>query len=356
MSNKTTVATIFALNYYSKGITMLESVNKFNPDIELNILISDKVENKEKFLNDALIKKLNVKVTFLEDLELRDFENLAFKYDMVEFCTCVKPKYLLMLADEYDKIIYLDPDIMVYAVLEEIQNLLDVHNIVLTPHISGTIEEGISPATDFLRNGIYNLGFIAVKNADVVKIFLKWWHKKLMNYCFCDSRKSLAWDQKLVDFVPALFDGVYVLRSPNYNVAFWNIQGRYISEKNSTYYVNNDYPLVFVHYSHFNINSPNYLFYINDGLNLLIEDRRDLSKITSEYVSALRSNTNESYAKKKYRYNYYDNGEIVKEAHRKLYNHLDTETEEYNEPFNTKKTNSFYKLAKMFEDIDVSAL
>lgn len=50
------------------------------------------------------------------------------------------------------------------------------------------------------------------------------------------------------------------------------------------------------------------------------------------------------------------NGEIVKEAHRKLYNHLDTETEEYNEPFNTKKTNSFYKLAKMFEDIDVSAL
>ncbi|MEE1445982.1 hypothetical protein, partial [Faecalibacillus intestinalis] len=117
-----------------------------------------------------------------------------------------------------------------------------------------------------------------------------------------------------------------------------------------------DYPLVFVHYSHFNINSPNYLFYINDGLNLLIEDRRDLSKITSEYVSALRSNTNESYAKKKYRYNYYDNGEIVKEAHRKLYNHLDTETEEYNEPFNTKKTNSFYKLAKMFEDIDVSAL
>ena len=183
MSNKTTVATIFALNYYSKGITMLESVNKFNPDIELNILISDKVENKEKFLNDALIKKLNVKVTFLEDLELRDFENLAFKYDMVEFCTCVKPKYLLMLADEYDKIIYLDPDIMVYAVLEEIQNLLDVHNIVLTPHISGTIEEGISPATDFLRNGIYNLGFIAVKNADVVKIFLKWWHKKLMNYC-----------------------------------------------------------------------------------------------------------------------------------------------------------------------------
>ena len=298
MSNKTTVATIFALNYYSKGITMLESVNKFNPDIELNILISDKVENKEKFLNDALIKKLNVKVTFLEDLELRDFENLAFKYDMVEFCTCVKPKYLLMLADEYDKIIYLDPDIMVYAVLEEIQNLLDVHNIVLTPHISGTIEEGISPATDFLRNGIYNLGFIAVKNADVVKIFLKWWHKKLMNYCFCDSRKSLAWDQKWVDFVPALFDGVYVLRSPNYNVAFWNIQGRYISEKNSTYYVNNDYPLVFVHYSHFNINSPNYLFYINDGLNLLIEDRRDLSKITSEYVSALRSNTNESYAKK----------------------------------------------------------
>ena len=239
---------------------------------------------------------------------------------------------------------------------EEIQNLLDVHNIVLTPHISGTIEEGISPATDFLRNGIYNLGFIAVKNADVVKIFLKWWHKKLMNYCFCDSRKSLAWDQKWVDFVPALFDGVYVLRSPNYNVAFWNIQGRYISEKNSTYYVNNDYPLVFVHYSHFNINSPNYLFYINDGLNLLIEDRRDLSKITSEYVSALRSNTNESYAKKKYRYNYYDNGEIVKEAHRKLYNHLDTETEEYNEPFNTKKTNSFYKLAKMFEDIDVSAL
>ena len=68
MSNKTTVATIFALNYYIKGITMLESVNKFNPDIELNILISDKVENKEKILNDVIIKKLKAKVTFLVDL------------------------------------------------------------------------------------------------------------------------------------------------------------------------------------------------------------------------------------------------------------------------------------------------
>ena len=48
---------------------MLESVNKFNPDIELNILISDKVENKEKILNDVIIKKLKAKVTFLEDLE-----------------------------------------------------------------------------------------------------------------------------------------------------------------------------------------------------------------------------------------------------------------------------------------------
>ena len=193
MSNKTTVATIFALNYYIKGITMLESVNKFNPDIELNILISDKVENKEKILNDVIIKKLKAKVTFLEDLELKDFESLAFKYDMVEFCTCVKPKFLSMLADKYNKIIYLDPDIMVYAVLKEIEDLLDVHNIVLTPHISGTSEEGICPATDFLRNGIYNLGFIAINNGDVAKVFLKWWNKKLMNYCFCDSRKSLAW-------------------------------------------------------------------------------------------------------------------------------------------------------------------
>lgn len=351
---KKCVATIFALNYYNKAITMIESVKRHNPEYDINVLISDKIDNKIMILND--FSRYDVNLTFLDDLKISNIDSLAFKYDMVEFCTCVKPGFISLLFEKYEKVIYLDPDIMVYSDFMELEGLLDHNSIVLTPHISDPSEEGISPATDFLRNGIYNLGFIALRNDDESNRFLSWWNDKLMDYCFCDSRKSLAWDQKWIDFAPALFKNVYVLRKPNYNMAFWNMANRVISEKEGEIYVNNDYKLVFFHFSHFSIHNTKYIFYINKDINLLTEDRADMKKIVNLYANAVKKNTKEKYINHKYNFNYYDNGELVKEEHRKLYHHLGVDSDEYKDPFNTKKVKSFYNIAKMFEDINVSAL
>jgi hypothetical protein len=59
------------------------------------------------------------------------------KYNVLELCTAVKPYLLKYLFEKYDaeKILYLDPDIVVYHTLDTVLELLERCTAILTPHI-----------------------------------------------------------------------------------------------------------------------------------------------------------------------------------------------------------------------------
>jgi len=69
---------------------------------------------------------------------------MAVMYDIKELSTALKPWALELLLDRGATVAtYLDPDIVLYAGLDEVERLAIEHDIVLTPHNVGPI-----PVTD----------------------------------------------------------------------------------------------------------------------------------------------------------------------------------------------------------------
>ena len=131
-----------------------------------------------------------VHVLEVEKLGLPDFLSLAFKFDILELNTGVKPSFLKYLfAQGAEKVLYFDPDIYIFGAVDPIYEALDKASVVLTPHIlSPTPDVGHVYERDFLGTGVFNLGFVAVANSDQGREFLDWWEERCLSFCFEDLR------------------------------------------------------------------------------------------------------------------------------------------------------------------------
>lgn len=336
------ICTVVSLNYFAQAKSLWESLKKLNEDIDFYVLIVDRIQDKNVL--DIKKESDSMNLFFVSDLNVDHWEEMAFKYDIVEFNTALKPYLLDMLFSNYnyDKVIYLDPDILVFHKMDELYHILDEYSIVLTPHILEDIDGGFSHTYDFLKFGIYNLGFLGLKNDSDSKKFLNWWKIKLKDQCFYDPDKGLAWDQKWIDLVPALFDNVYILKDPGYNVAFWNMIGRHISVIDNEFYVNSKYKLVFFHFSHYHPEDKEFIINYGKGGQVSFTDRPDLKPIFSIYYNYIVELGYHNYSKLRYGFDYFNNGEKIEERYRKIYQSQIGNKKFYKDPFDTKNSNSFY--------------
>jgi hypothetical protein len=149
-------------------------------------------------------------------------------------------------------VIYLDPDIALFASLDPILEQLDGSDILLTPHLldpntdrTAILDNDLSAS----RTGIFNLGFVAVRAAGEGARFAGWWNDRLLEFCYDDIPLGLFVDQKWCDHVPALFDKVRILRDPGCNVASWNLSQRQVEVGQDGVISVNGAPLRFWHFT-----------------------------------------------------------------------------------------------------------
>ena len=314
MKSRNTVFTICAKNYLAQALTLKESVLKHN-NIDVYIFLADSNEG----LTDEDVVTLN-------KTWIPNWISMAFKYDVIEFNTSIKPFCFNKLFGEgYEKVIYLDPDIYVTDFLDCIFNDLNNHSIVLTPHYSDIIEHyngGVSEYT-FMNDGIFNLGFCAIKNDSDGKEIISWWMNRLENDCYSDNSKGLFVDQKWMDFIPAFFpDSCKVSHNFGLNVAVWNLQERTLFIQNDKYFIhriktNEDYQLIFFHFSGFdpfnneviNRRHPQFNIHKNPSFKPIIE----------EYRKAIYNNGYDKYSSMNYSFNFFENGSEIHSLHRRMF-------------------------------------
>ncbi|WP_150465530.1 hypothetical protein [Francisella sp. SYW-2] len=245
--------TSFTFSYIDKARLLAWSFKRFHPDWDFVALITDK---------EPLGFKLNLdeeyfdSVIWGQDLDVDNIKSWMFKHNIVEMCTAVKGPVLDLLANSgADKIIYLDPDIAVFETLKPIADLLDVYDIILTPHQLEPDKNDMAILDNeigSLKYGIYNLGFVAISTRKEGRKFAKWWSDRLLKYCYDDVCNGLFTDQRWCDHVPVFFENVKILKDPGYNVASWNISKRKISiTEDGKILVNKKYLLRFYHFTKF---------------------------------------------------------------------------------------------------------
>lgn len=237
--------TICSKNFLAHARVLYNSVRQHYPKTRFFVILCDRVDG----LFDTT--KEPFEFIFLEDLNLSNIDEMAHRYSITEFNTAVKPFAFLHLMSRLHigSVVYLDPDLFFVDKMEELDRMLhEGAEAVVTPHILQPAESDEIHDGKMLLFGIYNLGFLALRNTPSVITFLQWWGRRLERHCIIRLEEGLFVDQKWADLLPAFVSGTRILHHPGYNVAYWNLPQRKIVRKGARWYANGE-PLRFVHFS-----------------------------------------------------------------------------------------------------------
>ena len=284
------ILTIANFNYFDKALVMFESFSRFNLEFDKYWLIYDIWEipqlEREKFFDRHSIHLISIKEI---GIVFEDFEDRFFRYNPTEMATSVKPNALKFLVESTkSETFYIDPDIYFLDKLPNYEQALLKNVGVLTPHFFELIPrdaQGINSANVF-QAGIYNLGFIGVGLGSLE--FLEWWSIQTKHDCYMQKIPGLFTDQKWFDFAIVNYD-FEIEKNLGMNVAYWNLHERNLNLREDKYYIE-EFPLVFFHFSGFNIENP-HLLSKHQGNNPrhLISKSSELHVLLNEYREQLIS-------------------------------------------------------------------
>jgi hypothetical protein len=337
--------TIVALNYLPYARVLCKSFLRHHPGWKFYVLLVDRLPKDVDLSNEAF------ELVQVEDLRIPGFKSIAFKYDILELNTNVKPTFLKsILARNIDQLIYLDPDIFVYRKLDSVLAAMDERSIVLTPHVLSPDPDDIQSEVILLMGGVFNLGFIAVTQCEETDRFLSWWEKRCLDFGFCEPRKGMFVDQKWINLVPCLYDSVKVLKYPGCNMAYWNLHERELSLENDAWMVNRTSPLEFYHFSGITVDGGEQLSRRKERFTLT--NRPDMLAIYEDYRALLIQYGFREFKAIKYSFNAFDNGQYINRLTRTLYA-ANLEKFAGEDPFsNSSRFYSWAKAARLLSDCD----
>ena len=252
-ARRATFVTLATPDFAAQSRIFARSARACHPDARLVVLALDAVGTPGMFdLFDLVV--------LVEQLSLSCLADMRFRYSTAELCFALKPWLIRYLFEQFpdEPVYYFDSDIELFTPLAEAEAALaQGANLVLTPHI-------LQPAPDqdseeaLLRSGTFNAGFLAVAPSPRGRDFVAWWGERLKTGCTIDFTCG---DQRWLDLVPSIWDGVTILRHPGYNFACWNAHERPLCCRDGAW-TGAGRPLRFVHYTKWNVREQDWEEYL----------------------------------------------------------------------------------------------
>jgi glycosyltransferase involved in cell wall biosynthesis len=322
-NNEVCIFTISAWNNYGFVQAFFDAVTLSNPAITCRVwVVADTPTFPDIIAPTVNPKKFQI-ITVTELMTVSPFsiDDLAFKFDLVEFSTTIKPLAFLYLFKivHAKHVLYFDNDVWVTHSLSDLINKLSTKLTVVTPHVSVPIPEDGKHQRDIniLKAGVLNFGFVSFTNHPKTLEFISWWYERLRFYGYVALERGMHFDQNWGHFIFVFFnsDEFYILRDPRYNIAYWNLHYtgamlHYHQEEKRPYL--NDLPVVFMHLSGVSLFEEYDLNTISRHQNrYTLQNFPLLEKILTSYIQHVTSFEVEKYRKIPYGYNYFSDKSAI---------------------------------------------
>lgn len=329
--------TCIAVNYLPKARLMCSSLKRYHPEFMIHLVLVDKVP--EWF--DLKAEPFDNLIT-LEQLEIPNLKSWLFRYSVLEMCTGVKPFALktLLKRPDCEGVFFFDPDIVFFSRLDDLVQELRQNSILLIPHQTKperTHEAIWDNEICSLKHGIFNLGFIGVRNDEQGKAFLDWWADRLERFCWAELEQGVWTDQKWINFAPVFFEGVKIIKNSRFDVAPWNVTTRNLQGLVEEGLTVDGEPLGFYHFTGFDSGAHEIMAMKYAGDNKAIKSLIQWYK-TAIQEDARAANTPWGYGC----YTTFDNGDPITQAHRIIYKRRRDLQEAYPDPFKVVENGQCY--------------
>jgi len=310
---RTAYFTICSTNYLAYARTLYASLLAADPEAAENfvLFLADEPDSP------ATLPELPFRVVLSRDLNIPTFWDMTLRYSIMEFNTAIKPSCFQYLfdQDEYDGVIYLDPDIYVLRPLTHVTSALeDGANLVLTPHITAPLgDDGDPDDIRILRTGCYNLGFLGARRSEDVDRLMAWWADHLTEDCRVDLEHGLFVDQKFMDLAPSICADTVILRHTGYNTAYWNLAHRPV-ERTRDGWAAGGMDLHFFHFS--GVIPENRNVFSKHQNRFTLENIGELRGLLNEYLDHINGFGHASLSQIPYAYGRFTDGTPIPDVYR----------------------------------------
>jgi hypothetical protein len=189
----------------------------------------------------------NLVAVSLAELEAADRSLAATRAgrSLIEYYFTCTPAWLLHVLRQEAKsewITYLDGDLFFFlspkAIFDEIRDAA----FAIIPH-------RYTPAVEHMRKyGIYNVGWVGVRNEGDGVAAVEWWREKCIDWCYDYVDGERFADQGYLQLLLARFPRVKVIENIGANLAPWNIGNYGVEFRGAGVVINKTCPLIFFHF------------------------------------------------------------------------------------------------------------
>ena len=300
-------------NYIPKARVLASTLKAFHPDWTFCLLLGETPPEGFSLADEPFDR-----LTTFDQLDIPEYRTWLFRHRVVEICTAAKGPalYHFLAVEGHDKVMYLDPDIMVMGSLAPLERMLDGHDVLLTPHQLAPQETEQSIVDNELvamRYGVFNLGFAAAARRGDGLRFAAWWRDRLLQYCYDDIPRGLFTDQRWCDLAPAFFPNLHIVRDAGCNAASWNLTDRTITRAEDGTFLANDGPLRFYHFTGFDSGAGDGMTERYAGNMPAVHDLWTL------YRERLMASGHEKLGKTPWKYMTFNDGTPITDAMRRVY-------------------------------------
>lgn len=213
-------ATYFDSHYLPRARVLFASLDRHDPDWRATVLALD--EGCERALR--ALGRRNLAIVSLAQLEA-DEPRLAgpkAERSRVEYYFTLGPSFLdlcFRLEPALEALTYVDADLCFFSSPSPLYAELAGASV-------GLVEHRFSPRNaKSLEAGTYNVGWLYFRGDADGRAALAWWKERCLEWCFDRLEDGKYADQKYLESMPGLFQGVRSLAHPGVNVAPWNVDG-----------------------------------------------------------------------------------------------------------------------------------
>lgn len=305
------IYTSCSVNYLAKARVLGSSLRTSEVDCDLHVLLNDQAP----VWLDVAAEPFHRIVT-PDELGYESLPLVLFEHTVMEMNTAVKGRYLKrLLESDYDLVLYLDPDCLALGdVIGEVERHLGTDDVGVIPHIYAPVrgESGIRfTERSVMKHGLYNLGFLAVRNTANGRAFASWWADRLDRFCFARFDEGMFTDQKIVDLAPLVCDGVRVMRAPGIDLASWNVDTRTVKNTPNGLMVDGE-PLVVYHFSGVGPKSVHEMM-----RHKMFSGAPEVAVLAAQYEELIADAGEHGLRQTPYAFNYYADGRHIPEKHRR---------------------------------------